>query len=275
VEACLPATFKLTCPAGPVAPGTRPVYALPSTMNCRPCFVSSVTDRDPRPGKYSLFFTFGDLVNTSGKYIRGVTHYEVALVDKSGRKLKTVALVDADQNQASCCEHAKYSIRVRFNATDMKAHYPNGYYRWDSDTNPMRLAITARADPIYLPYLAFTSPIVDSTSGRVKIFKGSFLMMMSPSDASRLAQNQRVKVALGKAFARSASLAPEDVFINAIWIAGIKALRRLGARAYYVVRGRRLLCCPPSQFFCGGPPCPVSVTVDYEITLADTVMVIL
>lgn len=216
--------------------------------------------------------TFGDLVDKLGKYIPGITHYEVAFVDKEGRKLKPLAMIATDKDNVTCCDQAKYKAAVRFNVSEinseLKWRYPNGY---NGIADPMRLAVTARSTFIYLPYLAFTDPIIDTVDGQLKKIEGELLAMMQPVDAFALAKHPRGKRALSRAYALTLLLSEDNVFTTAIYIADERAARRLEKSATqpvdYTVRDqRRLLCCPTTSWnFCGGTPCDVAVRIAFEI----------
>lgn len=252
------------------------------------CFSSDALDRDPTAGNYYIIWTFGDLVNASNNMVVSVTHYEVAFVDKYGNMLKQVAMVDAEPNRASCCIKDKYKVSVKFNTSEMREFYPSGY---DGTTDAMRLAITARDGPLYLPYFAFSQTIVDKTVGRIKIFKGAFIMKMLPDDARRLTRHKKAKRALGQAYADAIGVNSDDVQIPSIWIEDERVARRLGSENFtlhdkkrkkdvtYVYRGdsaanRRLMCCPTTIMICGGNACPVAVKANFVVSTTNMNQVI-
>jgi len=242
-------------------------------------------DRDPRPGKFDILLTFGDLVDARDKFVRGISHYEVILADRTGRKLKPLAMIRANTNGVSCCRHGKYKVALRFNMTDLRMYYPNGYI---GTVNKLRIAVTPRSDHIYLPYLSFTGPIIDKTSGQIKIIAGSWHMKMPPGDAAGLSEHPRVNFALSTAFADTFGLNYDDVFINDITIKDGTEFRRLATSyddndpyddSFVSVHAARRtstgFCCPPTMLsFCDGPPCPVQMTVDYEVNTWDLTTVI-
>lgn len=209
--------------------------------------MSTLVDRDPRPGRFNLLFNFGDLVNSDSDFITGITHYEVVFVDASGHMVAPLAWIDANMTGVSCCGHTKYQVVVRYNATAIH----NG---------TMRLALTARSEHLYLPYLAFSDPIIDITEGKMIMISGSWSMKMSPDDASEFVSNPKAKQALGNAFAAAMYLRVDHVFITDIWIGEDKVARRLADPAY---------CCPASSTmwgdFCDGPACDVTMKVHYEV----------
>lgn len=206
-------------------------------------------------------------MDSSNNYVPGITHYEVVFVDRVGQKLRPIKMFQVDQAQDDCCRQAKYKIAMKLTSRDLQF---NGY---NGTINPVRLALTARAGHIYLPYFVFTDPIFDSTSGSVRVIEGRWMMKMVPAEARNLAGHPKVKDALGMAFALAAGLPGDDVFITGMWIEAQRVLRGIERRLEYVllqqnssgIHGRRLLCCPDTMMMCSGPACPVEVEVSYEV----------
>jgi hypothetical protein len=143
-------------------------------------------DQDPRQGYFWYVVKFGDLQNTLGTLVTNVKRYEVYAVDSHGRPLNDQPLFNLTRNSrltqspqsngghtfgSNCCDPDAYQFIIR--AEEVLADIVLGIQPVSNDGHR-------------LPFVGFTSPLVDKMDGTAYTYTGQLELRMPSQVAANI-----------------------------------------------------------------------------------------
>jgi len=216
-------TGKYSCPANNADSTRHADYVMLRGIQCRPCMAeSTVIDMDPVSNQVWIGLTWGPLMNDEGTLIdHHVTSYSVHIVDKTGRRLMTVASnVRKAPSNSSCCKPDLYS-------TSYAGMLPENYDKF--------MIVPNVGANEFLPMGFLTDAIVDNQQGLADVVNGSFTVDVSDPEAFKT--NPAVAEALREAIADTITgVSREHVRILGITVTTTSS----GSRRLRDTAGRRL-----------------------------------